>query len=1647
LYSSTINHCYYQNRISVGVGSGTDTAAVVTKAQLAQQETFAGFDFDAVWTMQGHAGYPYPQLQGMAHVQQGESSVDFTGGKGILHDPYQISTAQELSRMRDHLHAYFILNNDIVFTSADFAQGGAFYNDGAGFIPIGTSAEPFTGMLNGDGHVVKGLYQNISVSQMAYGGLFGYVRDGGIENLGLEESHIDVNIGSGNSYAGGIAGYVSGASMIYNCYNTGGVSGSTTGNYSYVGGIAGYLTGSAISGCYNTGSISGSSGGISYTGGIAGRMSGGTINGCYNTGGVSSTGSSNIFAGGIAGYVTTGNTISLCHNTGSVSGASSGDDGIGYTGGIAGYMAGSVIENCYNTGSANGSGFSCRAGGIAGYLTSSTISGCYSTGGVTGDAGAGTCYTGGIAGYAADSSAIDGSYNAGSVTGSGSGIAGTSYAGGIAGHLTSSTISLCYNTDNVNSSGFSSSTGGIAGYLTSSTISNCYNTGGVTGDTGSTSYAGGVAGYTTSSSTISRCYNTGRVAESHYAGGITGSVTVMSTISDCYNTGRMSASYYTGGIAGLVYSGTLRRCYNTGGMSNNNSRYTGGIAGHVAGSNTFSRNYYLDRISAGVGFGADTAVAVTKVQLAQQETFVGFDFGAVWTMQGHADYPYPELREAAHVQQDGSSADFAGGKGTPYDPYQISTAGQLNRVRNHLHAYFVLNNDIVFTSADFAQGGTFYNSGRGFTPIGTAAAPFSGVLDGNGYVIRGLYQYRSVSQTAYGGLFGYVQDGSIENLGLEKGNININTGSGSSYVGGIAGYVSGISTIYNCYNTGSVKSNGNGSYAGGIVGYVADSVMIRDCYNTGSVTGEDYAGGIAGRVSWSAGTIISCYNTGSVSGLYYIFSYTGGITGCLENGTVNNCYNTGSVAGSYYAGGIVGYITGGSTISQCYNTGGVNGSGFASGAGGIAGYMAGSNTVSYCYYLNRISAGVGSGTDTAVAVTRAQLAQQQTFAGFDFGTVWTMQGNPTYAFAQLQAVPLVKTYATSIAVTSESDTVVKTKTLQMTADVLPETADDKRVTWSVISGTGAVTIDQNGLLTATRTGTVTIKATARDGSGIVGYDGVTGSKEITVTPLLADSITITSAGDTVIENGTLQMTAVVLPADADDKSYAWSVENGTGEASINNDGLLTGTKRGTVIVKATTNDGSGTTGSKEITVIPLPVSSITVSSASNTVVQGLMMQMKATVLPADADDKSHTWNVKNGTGQAQINQSGLLKGIKAGTVTVTATANDGSGTAGSKVITVVPPAPASITAASAGYNSIKISWSKVSGATGYELYRATSSSGTYSRVATVTGGSTLSYINTGRTAGTTYYYKVRAYVTSGSTNVPSSFSSVKSAKPVPATPAITTASAGYNSVKISWGKVSGATGYQIYRATSKEGTYSRIATITSGSTVTYTNKSLTTGRTYYYKVRAYRTVNGTNVYGSFSSVKSVKPVPATPAITTAPAGYNSVKISWKKVSGASGYQVYRATSKTGTYSRVATVTNGSTVTYTNKSLTTGKTYYYKVRAYRTVNGTKVYGSFSSVKSVKPVPAKPSIAAVRASSSSIRISWKKVSGASGYQVYRATSKAGTYSRIATVIGGSTVAYTNRSLTRGKTYYYKVRAYRKVNGTNVYGSFSAVKSAKP
>ena len=353
----------------------------------------------------------------------------------------------------------------------------------------------------------------------------------------------------------------------------------------------------------------------------------------------------------------------------------------------------------------------------------------------------------------------------------------------------------------------------------------------------------------------------------------------------------------------------------------------------------------------------------------------------------------------------------------------------------------------------------------------------------------------------------------------------------------------------------------------------------------------------------------------------------------------------------------------------------------------------------------------------------------------------------------------------------------------------------------------------------------------------------------------------------------------------------------------------------------------------------------------------------------------------------------------------------------------VPSAPVVKIGNSASSGKPQLTWRAVYGATSYRIYRSTSRGSGYSLLGTTTA---TSYTNTGAKAGTTYYYRVKACNDAGLSPYSNIVSGkAKSVTPKPSAPVVKIGNSSTSGKPmLTWNAVSGATSYKVYRATSQKGTYSLLGTVTATS---YTNTGAKAGTTYYYKVKAVNSA-GESAYSNIVSGRAT--------VTTLTMGHSSTSgkpmLTWKAVSGAASYKVYRSTSKNGAYSVINTT---KALTYTNVGAALGTTYYYKVEA---LNAAGKSMGFSAIVEGKVAP----VLAVGYSSVSGKpqLTWKAVPGATEYQVYRSTQQNSGYSKINTT---TSTSYVNTGAKAGTTYYYRIVA---VKGTAV-SDFSNIVSARP
>ena len=358
----------------------------------------------------------------------------------------------------------------------------------------------------------------------------------------------------------------------------------------------------------------------------------------------------------------------------------------------------------------------------------------------------------------------------------------------------------------------------------------------------------------------------------------------------------------------------------------------------------------------------------------------------------------------------------------------------------------------------------------------------------------------------------------------------------------------------------------------------------------------------------------------------------------------------------------------------------------------------------------------------------------------------------------------------------------------------------------------------------------------------------------------------------------------------------------------------------------------------------------------------------------------------------------------------------------------------STTATSNTENGVKIQWSSTPQAAYYYIYRKEEDADKYEEVDHVEAD-TLTYLDEDAQAGVLYDYKVKMRTLSGFTEA-GPVSLIQRLKN-PVLKSVTNYAKG---MKVTWGKVAGASGYHIYRKSAADDKWEKLDSVEGKATVTYKDTTVKAGKKYYYTVKAYSDDGFTSARDTEGSFYYRLATPALDEIKNKSYG---MYISWEDVPKASGYYIYRKSSSDGTYELIDEVEGGDTTEYKDKSIAfkNGKNYYYTVCAYIT-KGQKNYKSAKSSDELYYFKLlAPYLKKVTKKSKYNRVTWEENEKATGYIVYRKTKKSGSWTKVATIEEGDVTSYKDTDVKKGKTYYYTVRAYKAKNGvkyTSVYDS---------
>ncbi|MBO7684738.1 MAG: hypothetical protein J6V72_00045 [Kiritimatiellae bacterium] len=751
------------------------------------------------------------------------------------------------------------------------------------------------------------------------GGFIGSVRDSNASaTFARCVATGDLVATNNSSNVGGFIGYANKVVSFEDCSAVGDVSGKgSTGGFAgkTESAVANYIRCSA-SGTVVNWSSSCAGGFIGYAGG-----SGIVFTDCSAAGDVRSTSSQ---TGGFVGYVGASNVLERCVAVGAVSGTSQ-------TGGFVGQANGdrSQYVSCEAHGSVTGTGN--QAGGFVGQIGSTGLrfAQCSALGGVSDPA---YSYVGGFVGQVNNSNDLWRCMCAGAAV-------GKQYVGGFVGYQ----------------------------YGGNTTIRECF----ALGD--------------------AAALNTGDA----YAGGFVGDLSATTYLSDSYCLGTVKGQQKVGGFAGRNYNSatTITRCY-AAGVLDCTGTYAGAFVGYLQNAATFADCAVLcDGIhavgSSTVGTSTENA-AIAEYDAAGMKSTANFATwllvdgldGSLWSQSDGDTQPYlawsaPNGKLSVYASVGGSARGEIEGAGeyapgttatvtaipdggffvawtgsTPYaDPSAptttialdnhrvaavtfgkyISTADELDAVRNDLAGIYGLANDIDL-------------SGRDWTPLGNNSTKFTGKFYGLGHAITGLFctNNYTLSSSSYRGLFGYTSGATLDGITV-TGNV-----AGYQYVGGLVG--AAAATTINCCtaNVDAVASYRYGDELGGLVGRVEAGTAIFGCSASGTATGAgNYAGGLVGNCAgaFEIRDSVSAVEV-SASG-----QYVGGFVGYTSGSgasVISGCRADGYAGGNGYVGGFIGYVSSQLTISNCVARGDVRSS--SNNYGGFVGYLSNASaTIADCW--------------------------------------------------------------------------------------------------------------------------------------------------------------------------------------------------------------------------------------------------------------------------------------------------------------------------------------------------------------------------------------------------------------------------------------------------------------------------------------------------------------------------------------------------------------------------------------------------------------------------------------------------------------------------------------------------------------------------
>ena len=354
-----------------------------------------------------------------------------------------------------------------------------------------------------------------------------------------------------------------------------------------------------------------------------------------------------------------------------------------------------------------------------------------------------------------------------------------------------------------------------------------------------------------------------------------------------------------------------------------------------------------------------------------------------------------------------------------------------------------------------------------------------------------------------------------------------------------------------------------------------------------------------------------------------------------------------------------------------------------------------------------------------------------------------------------------------------------------------------------------------------------------------------------------------------------------------------------------------------------------------------------------------------------------------------------------------------------------------------GTTSLTLAWDKNASANGYvvEQYKG----GKWTQITKTASNAVVSYTVNGLKADTTYTFRIKGYVVSGTTEYSGEYTRLAAKTRIANVGTFKGSAVSGSAIKLDWSKNDKASGYIIEQY--KGGKWTALATTKNNTTLTFTVKGLASATVYSFRIKSFRKAGGKIEYSEYASLKAATSFGGVNNLTVKSYTASAITLAWNKNAGATGYALEQY--KGGKWTQIAKTSSNATVTYTVNGLKADTTYTFRVRAYKTAAGKTIYSEYTRLAAKKRIAKVASFRVTGTTTSAVELSWNKNDKATGYIIE--TYRGGKWTAIATTKNNTTLRFTVKGLARNTTYSFRIKAFRKTGSTTEFSEYSGLKAA--